>query len=490
MSNFWLTAQSNSGFLALMKDEKFTDPFTYKLRTNTTPFARQPFVGSGQQTVNETTTELRFEVDRYGVLENAWLEMEVTPTANARSASATVAAALQRVELRSRDRVIATLFPENIIDYIKRQPSEVIQNLGSKEGWSLDSLATTGRYALYEADLDTTAKRLSTYAAGQAYKIRCPLPFSYFLSKRQALYTRFVEQLEIHVFFQSDWQNKAFSADAATAADVAITSAKLEIIYDYITPNAESEAMIVKELRSVQTNEGPAKLQYSAYQEAALTNQAIATEHTIDLKCPYPVWKTLIWIRDNAWANASGASDHGKGTHSLNHKITSLKVRASGTDLVSFDYNTLLMHMAKHSDQPSVAGTMRGVSIADGDRTAPAHLKRYSLLTNFDDATDDQVPLQVFAIYWNDFMPQLVGASTGVAQDIGGVQQTGALPLKHLANPQLLVTYDTFTSAKNPDIATSGAVPTGNVDIQVTHCYHQITQINPDNGQLTNTVLF
>lgn len=298
-----------------------------------------------------TSTEVRFSVPRYGVLQRLAMKVAFTvSTASVDLGHHSVANIYTRFDLRARDKTIATLYPENVVERVKR--------------------GTEAQHAIGINANHLNASNGSLSAA--AHTLTFDLPFSYTERVANALNTRFAEPLELVATTNSNNNNWA---DSATGTIGNITPT-LQCFF--LSPGQE-ELANMKNTMIKAGRAGIPRLQWSVYKENRTT--ATASPTTIDLKCPYPVFRTLVIMRTTA------ASDL---PERLATTITDLKVSASGATILDMTVAELESHIAQQNNHYTEGW---------------------------------------FAIDWN------------LTDD--GLDQTGLLSLKNLANPQLIVTGPT-----------------------------------------------
>ena len=458
MANFVDAAQKNSGFLQLMQQEGMQNPFLYALRTNTQPYAIQPQV-AGEEKIATDSAVLRWEIPRYGVLKEAHIEVSISTVVPGVGDEVIFSpypaiGMFDRIELRDSQKVVATLYRLDLLNHVKSLPSEV-QDSMKDVYWN---------YGKGQKIVKNGASLATDFS------FRCPLPFSFFTSMRQALYVQFVEQLEIHAFVAPSFKAKIVTNTLNGAA----TGFGCKLVTSHVQPNAISAEGIVRELRAVANNEGAAKLQYNSYREVPVVAANAQKLITMPISCPYPTWRISFTLSYDGSldGNIAATINESVNPHITaaglnvpdNNYIDKVEILTSGSPILSLSINELLAHMARHKDSPSYS-SYDTTALSDGWESINAGRGDSSVL--------------VYTIYFCDFMEMLMGSSTGV-QDVGGTVQTNVMPWGSLSHPQLRVTLK--------QNATNTA--TKLITLLATHSFHQFTGVNADNGRITNTTLF
>lgn len=489
MSRHWETAYANSGFVDLLTKQKTEDPFEYSVSKSISPFTTTTHVRSVEQDWSDGAV-VRFDIPRYGILRDAWLTIRIQPEVSIYSCAVPFASLIDRVELRTRDRLISTVFSSQLVDWWKRQPHNIQSSLSNK--WTMSGNVNGGGYQ----SVDVRADQLSFYFFGAEEKLTTNLPFSFFTSLKQALPTEFTEKLQLHVFFNANAVKRTFRHNVYTSTTVIDLDdlRKISAGFEFVVPSQLSRTKLVKELRSAASDEGPAKLQYNAYREEPIEMNVPASIYTatvnpttfvMDLECPYPVYKTIIWIRPSV--NVNGATTQynmGYGTSSgINNPalasanivseyhvwVNGIRLKSQGRTILDMDAGELLLHMAKHKDTSSTGWGQNYMA----PQTGSAGFHDNVIIQQ--QTISKMTRIQQHALYYNDFMRDS-GLPAGEAGDYAGVNFTGCLPMKHLPNLTLEVDYVSFG--------------TDDFTMEVTHLYHQFTQINPDNGTVSNITLY
>ena len=433
MANDDLNAQENSGFLALMRKEGVNDPFAYAMTRNTMHFANSKVQKSTTKQIGTSDVQT-FEIHRSGVLKELWLEFTATGAADTGTLAPFCPLALfSRFELRTRDRTIATLYPETIIDWYNSQSAFTQEMLGKPNVLSA-----------YERAANLTTPEV----------FRVPLPFSYIADMRQSFFTKFTEPMEVHVYSAST------SVGACTTSTIAMSNASVKQLF--AIPHPSSEARIVEELRKVNNNQGPAKLQWSVYKEADATLSSGGNEVTIDVKCPYPAWRTVIVSLPAAHVSGSdpGHRFTGNSTTALGSPST-VAVLSSGQETLELD-----------RPEMQIINARAKIAQWPADSSASTRIVEYGLLGSA--AADSAMNFTV--LQWSELSNVYRDVPEGAVFEKSGLTQCTAKPWKHLSNSQIKLSY-------------SGNV-SEDITIKVFHYYHQITQVSADNGQIVNTVLF
>jgi hypothetical protein len=389
-------ANENSSLLSFLgASAPKTSPFTYALRKNAPKFSKQNRVAvSGPTTpVVNSGQEIRYTVPRYGVLTKISLDCAVTLVTSLTTGDWGPIGAYARFDLKARDKTIATLYPQNIIDWIKSQPKHVIDYYRNDYGYSDGAHAATRHFSI-------------------------PLPFSFTDRVSNNINTRFAEPLELVVTMS------ALSTDFATT----LVTVKTDVDFYYLSPGAEELANMKQSMLKA-GRAGIPRLQWSVYKEAVATTTTDA-DVTIDIKCPYPVFKTLIYITDDVQFSANGVKINTvkSGPAQATEELRTLVLSASGSDIYNLT-NIQLREMMAH----------------DGYDANP-------LASGLADNNDSRNGMYVLKY--------------GLGND--GVDQTGIISFKNLANPQLVINCKEAANS-----------------IHVFHYYYQIESTSPDDGQIS-----
>lgn len=415
-------AQSNSTLGALLSKNKKTSPFEYNLVGNVPTYARMPTVWSSQKQITYPSTTV-IELPRYGILENLWVEFANKAATTTALTPLAPVFAFASFELRARSKVIARLYPQDVLEYYASQKAE------------LRSIAFSG----------TT---LRPSAAGHADnmlttdKARYKLPFSCMSKLANAFNLKFMEPVELHLI------------STGAQANIVIpdtTTQHVRVGCDYIMPNPQEE----ERLKSVMVRAGPqgiSRLQWSSIMESPKTFTAgdANVVEQLELRAPYPVFKTVLTFRNNFDTVVLGTAGDGIGQF---HK----KLVGVATDNIP----------AYQAGLGSIRLTSSGVTLWQRDiqellheQSSGAHrLNKYSY--------------GPIVINWN-----MTGDATN---------QTGFLSLKNIADPRL-----EFVPVTGKYLTTDGnavAGVTNLLKVQVTHHYYTLEQVSPDDGSVRVRVL-
>lgn len=500
-------ANENSSLLSFLgSSAPKTSPFTYALRKNAPKYSKQRKVTVAKTSATSYGSEARFALPRYGILKSMHLSVAITPTANSESGPYGILGAFSRFDLKARDKTIATLYPETIVDWIKGHGPEARAVLQDDDHLKAqDDIAAVAR----------------TYVV--------PLPFSYTERLSNALNLRFTEPLELVVTMTSA------AADWAVGNSATPT---LTWVGEYLSPGAEELASL-KQTMVKAGRAGIPRLQYSVYKEAVKDLSASeGTEQTIDLKCPYPAFRSVVVVKSKAT---------GKPLDFTNI-IGTVKLKASGTDLIEWTAAELREQANKdgfsYSFGQEQQGTLRApprcptfgtattkTDIGDeitttGDKyvfadgmctvtTDQAHGLLPGDVVHAGEAygggteTGTDLPVGTYPVLKVNsatvFVCAAPGGATATACDgtrtlklisranpekhpvdmypinynlvPEGLDQTGLMSFKNLANPQIGITPITN--------GTDGATPSTSFDLEVYHYYYQIESTSADDGQVS-----
>lgn len=349
---------------------------------------------------SQTGAETRIAVPRYGVLRKMYLRVELKYADAAGTNDVTMGdwgpvGAFTRFDLKARDKTIATLYPENIVDWIKSQGYNV------SKFWK-EHLAANNGILLTNGD-----------GSSSTDYVNIPLPFSFTERVANALNTRFAEPLELVV------TETAAITDWSVATTVDTWEMGWNAVFYYLSPGQE-ELANMKQTMLKAGRAGVPRLQYSVYKESDYTTGTSTASMT--LKCPYPVFRTVLYFDAGTSAKPLNTATSGN--------LTALDFKSSGTSIISVtDSGTLRALMAEPEFGYDARPLASGLSGDDDSRN------------------------EVYVINWG-----LMSDST---------DQTGILSMKNLANPELEITTTASTTLK------------------VFHYYYQIESTSPDDGQIS-----
>ena len=175
MSSALALANNNSALLSYLQGSApETSPFTYGLTRNVGSYHRQKKV-SVVKTGVAFSSEVRFELPRWGVMKNLTLRAAITMASGADTYYfGVLSGIIAKAEIKARDKVIATIYPETIVDWVKSQPDQAYKMWTDPDHMSLKS----------------------NYSAAE-YLFDMPLPFSFTERINTAIMARFAEPLEL-----------------------------------------------------------------------------------------------------------------------------------------------------------------------------------------------------------------------------------------------------------------------------------------------------
>lgn len=310
-----LNSSATLGYLH--KNASVTPMFGYGLRQNAPMFAKQKIVSvTGNAIAAGPAAGLsdRFKIPPYGVWTGATLHLPFAAVTNAAAMSAWgYVGMIKRVDLRARDKVMATLYPEDIIAWIR----------------TLDD----AQYAVWS---DPNHCSVAAHTIATNDRVDIPLPFSYFERVSNAIYAEFQEPTELVVEYNP---STAFiSADGTVVATP-------ELHCNFLTLGRDAEAAMKKRIQAA-GDAGVTRLQTSSYKEAdkMITDNAVTT--TVDITCPYALAWIDFLITDTTnsfdmFASPSTAFVTTAPTPTLAGHLTRVELLASGTAILDLTVQEL-----------------------------------------------------------------------------------------------------------------------------------------------------
>lgn len=410
-----------------------TAPWDYALARNIPSFTE--YINRGNATAAQLNGSNQWAIPRVGLLKKIKLQIHMVVTnvisgADFQALASNPYAQIQcmrQVTLRSRNRDLAILTPDMIIDSINRSPNSSVVSLltdAAHGGAAINTHSSTG------------AVDAATHVSDFVFEI--DLPFSFTERLSNALYTDFAADLELVV----EWQpsatilstsggggaagmsvttavtplmiNNALFATvrdtAATQTSCTLTTFDCTPVYHWVIPNLEEQAKLQQSIMAA-APEGIPRVQYDVYRESNYVLAVNQPDHPFPITCPYPTARTIISVVD-------------AGTHNLGKYL----------DVIT-----------------EVALWVNGQEYAKWTR---AELKEREQLPPYhrNSATEQ------LAIDWT---------LTGSLLDQGGF-----MPMRKFANKSLRFKFNAAT------------VPASAV-LRVEHLYHVIEQMAPGNGSFS-----
>lgn len=214
----------------------------------------------------------KFKLPRFGVLDTIWVELQMQATAADQWCNVPFLAFTDRLEIRSKDRVIATAYPSQILEYIKDITNGAKFQLDGYDGFALN------------------AYNLATMPANEQFTSICPIPFSICGREDVMFDLRWVEDLELHWF---PWTEAIFSSSEIKDRIYNGTPGNITTILAnfYVQYYTDHKTLTFNKFLNYGT-----RLLWDAYQEPRLSFTAPSAVATIesrymDITCPYPIWK-------------------------------------------------------------------------------------------------------------------------------------------------------------------------------------------------------
>lgn len=509
-----MLAQANSTQRMLFNSSAtITSPFNYRLSVNLPAFVKHLTVTSVRQAADIIAPGyISFDIPRHGLLSKMSLTVNLLGTGTAytteQGAGTTQALAtnyyvppnfalslFSAFRLYTRDKFIAELYPEDILEWVGRQTPQKQELLCSTN--------MLGTFPQIGATLGVGAIQ------GVDFTRYIELPFSFTEKLSAALLTKFAEPIELRVYLaapttqatrritlsvagsdaeaaalvtttqnlrNSDanvYYNRAllaaqyaalvaYRAVAVVARSTVALPASVAVNFDFITPAPEEEEAMRKAMSDSVNQEGVATLQTSSMTEAKLS-PTLATSPTGNLdksadfllRCPYPVFRTNIMIKlKDGVANAGYTGALMKGLRSTLYlqeaaaaanvyPFREVQLLASGQVVGRWNKQQLnLLNNQFQHQRKMLAGPDAGFSSHD----------------------------DIISIPWN---------LSDVASD-----QTNFMSFKNLSEPTLRLV---FGSRNGVDaIADAGLA---DYEVLIWHNYYQITQVAPADGMIRCRIL-
>lgn len=423
-------AQDNSTLAALLDKNKKTSPFEYNLVGNVPTYSRMKTVWSAEKTLNYSST-MSVELPRYGILENLWIQFKNKTANTGKTTPYAPIFAFSSYELRARSKVVARLYPQDIVSFYKSQKAELLSV--AKPLQTLNSNIDSGTYTGTPYDVDKYSRFM--------------LPFSAMSKLQNAYNLKFMEPVELHLI--------TTSAKANIISNAASTQ-HIKVGCDFILPNAQEE----ERLKSLMVRAGPqgiSRLQWSSIRDTAVSfaGATAGQAESVDLRVPYPTFRTVLKFRcsggndiDNVGGsgksgigqmnNAMYGSGDGGAVAAYQNGVGRIQLTSSGVVLWERDVHDLRLMSATGSHR------------YDADWTAP------------------------LVIDWN-----MSGDATN---------QTGFISFKNLADPKLVFIPVGTTGYLTVDgnVISGG---TNKLEVEITHHYYTLEQVSPDDGSVRVRVL-
>jgi hypothetical protein len=461
--NVLTLAQENSALQTFLESSApITSQYAYALRKNTAIYTPLNTVIGTKVSGGDLTAsrELTIPIPRYGILERIVLRWKFVVAASGQATASSMrhwlgANVIKRIDLKARDKVIASITNYGIIAAIEAMPVD------EREVWR----GLCNSHGLGDADSNVAHTHL----------IYTPIPFSMFRRTSNAFNVKFTEPLELQVVLsdtalealifhhgtgvtrltttsngdlraakdQYEWRSGA----AATLLNATFTEKSVEPMFYYTVPGEKESARLKKDMLENRVS-GQPKMQVSQYTEATVTTTSGTTrvngagaeisgaadaEYVVDLRCPYPVFKTAVFI-------TSPYEDQAQLQDGRFDMPGSVELLASGVVQKTWTSDDLLLQAADG----------RPTGLTSYGTTAGT----YTFVTPLDSSSSS---LHVVQLYHN------------AGNNNEGLDNTGFVSFKNLAAPQLRVKV---TGAKL------------NSKVRVVHFYNQIVSVAPDDGQV------
>lgn len=515
MTDQTLLSQANSTQRMLFNTSAtITSPFKYRLGVNLPSFVHHLPVKS-----TKTSAEIfypgyvSYDIPRHGLLNRICMRVEYKAVARGAAGAEQIwysefpmysaLANFSEFRLYTRDKFIATLMVEDLLEHLSRQNSHKREMILSPTCLG----EARANYEFMDGLADATARVAELQKTGLERSYHLPtdtdrvfefeLPFSFTEKLSSALYTKFSEPIELRCYTKTlptDFERSShpftITRGANAAADnhgatwnleladfinptlpsdmpgaraigsrlVTLTPERVSAIFHFITPAPEEEEQMRKAMSDSVNQEGIATLQTSSISETLFSITSSVAEQVIPLKAPYPVFRTCIMIQV---ANKDGHADtKGRRAQAAVFKpfqstifppgcpIESISLMAAGQTLRSWtisqlnELNNSFQHRRKIlAPKPHVR------------RKGLGHLHPAS------DPSED-----IIVIPWN---------LSDVSSD-----QTNFLSIKNLSEPSIAIK---FAPGKLEYLL--------DYTIKVWHNYYQITQIAPADGMVRCRIL-
>lgn len=270
-------ANKNSAYRKFLGDHApSTSPWDYALDTNVPPYVNMKTVTLSKNSFADGAL-LYYDIPRYGLLEKAYFIAQIETAAGNTTVDKTisdnlVASWIDYVELRSRERTVSRLYGQNIMDMLLHQNREKRYN---------------------ELVIGGFQPRLVQCNAATIGPFITELPFSFFERLSHNIDTDFAEPLQLVVKLNLFNGHVVPDQGAVAATYVNGGNTKLDLKLEFKIPDAEEQARQRKMLVAA-PDSGITKLQWSVFKEASVT---MAGTTSMDIKCPFPAWRTLIVVR-------------------------------------------------------------------------------------------------------------------------------------------------------------------------------------------------
>lgn len=473
-----------------------TNPFPYYFGKNVPRYSTMARVNqlcnpSAITGINQTAV-YSMQVPRYAILDQIYLRVDigtgniggiggagnitgtltgVTGGQTRQTAPYSGAYLFSQIELRARDRIIATVLPEAFIQDVNSEKNNQNQEvlLRGLNGYSIPLIGTNVLGAFISPSVLGSNITVAPASGGFVYWTM-RIPFTQCKWLKQALYTKFCEPLELRLY-KSNWVAAAsttlgqlgvlppVAADGGVVYPTA-TTYNIQVGYDFILPDAAHEEMLKEQMVSAGP-EGIPQLHSSWYRESVGQILNTTAEQFFDIRCPYPTLLTTLNVRMANTANA--VTDFITGNYTTTNTDTwasyinylsvfvqQIRVVSSGVELYKGTPQELLVRMNCHE--------RRSITAFSAENTTAANTSSY---------------YSQGVLNW------------GLGDD--GSEQTGFMSFKNLARPQIGITLlqSAVTLAGNLAIAPGALF----LNLYVAQQYQLFTQVASDDGRVEAKVL-
>lgn len=325
----------------------------------------------------------------------------------------------ERIELRTRSSIIGTIYPENILDYYRSISTDILHNY----------------------PVGTYKKRAGNQYSGQFVTT---LPFAPFIDGSMFLNTKYVEDLELHVFFHENLSTRVFNIENGNRR-----------IYNF-RPRYSFMLSTETVERNQFTNYGT-KLGFSCYREPRNTITTVGGLEkelfNIPLTCNYPVYKIII--------NVFLTSNRDSGLH---YRVSAGDPGPLGASIVdgervilSYNPQQLVCHMADFNERVGLTTMGRDTFVDANDylgRDTVTQKSQWVINFGYGDLRNETKN-----IYKRGFKVQ------------------GFLPLADFTGPKLQLLMNT------------GLLGSKSYDIEILHMYYHNMTINSNTASVSTDII-
>lgn len=373
----------------------------------------------------------KFKIPRYGLMESLFIEIDFTLLNAGRLVNNIPAAQVfQRIELRSKDRVIATVYPNQVIEFAK----DLSEIGGGVEQTSV--LHMRRNNIVWPPDVIS--------------KLIMPLPFAVCGRSDYFLDTRWVEDLELHWF---PWNIEGAGDVLDRVSDSNFSKFNMRFYAQFMTDHKKKT---FPRFLGYGT-----KLLWDVFDEKrfdfTITNTLnVIQPFEMSISCPYPIWKMTFMLESSLSRTNHTSFTHQEVLRKLD--FDTIEILDGNNILQSFSGMQLRLEMSS-----------RGTSFTSADAATTVH-------TGFSDMSG----LYLLTVYFNENNSNrqnpIVRKDYTQSQD--GYDLAGFFVPSMFSNPRVRFNM----------LSTFPGISTLNWSIYTVMYYHKFMSVDPKTGRITNEI--